>query len=224
MRFPSGASTCRARKPDGLGESRMREIRTSGLMSGMWKRSTVRLLRHRLTKGPATDRPNLTHRATSRLDRFPTAGRHSSGATGSIVPTRSESPSLRQTFGKGSLTIHSSMNGALPVMAGLGVTHPFPFIGRPTADLFFDSIQCRHPFQRFFRDSATHALHTDRGTFVGRVPNTPLQQCCLSHSNISPQPRLRFSVSWRQHRNRYIIAVQFHRAQNILTQRIGQRL
>jgi hypothetical protein len=38
-------------------------------MSGMWKRSMVWLLRHRQTKGPATDRPHLTHRATSRLHR-----------------------------------------------------------------------------------------------------------------------------------------------------------
>jgi hypothetical protein len=27
----------------------------------------VRIVRHRQPKGPATDRPNLTHRATSRL-------------------------------------------------------------------------------------------------------------------------------------------------------------
>jgi hypothetical protein len=48
-------------------ESRMREICTSGSMSGRWKRGTVRLVRHRQTKGPATDRPHLTHRATARL-------------------------------------------------------------------------------------------------------------------------------------------------------------
>jgi hypothetical protein len=45
----------------------MRQTRTSGSMSGMWKRSMVWLVRHRQTKGPATDRPHLHHRATSRL-------------------------------------------------------------------------------------------------------------------------------------------------------------
>src|ERR1700676_3380649 len=34
---------------------------------GMWKRSMVRIVRHRQPKGPATDRPNLTHRAKFRL-------------------------------------------------------------------------------------------------------------------------------------------------------------
>ena len=45
----------------------MREIRTSGSMSGKWKRSMVELVRHRQPKAPETDRPNLNHRATSRL-------------------------------------------------------------------------------------------------------------------------------------------------------------
>jgi hypothetical protein len=45
----------------------MREICMSGSMSGMWKRSMVRIMRHRQPKGPGTDRPDLTHRATSRL-------------------------------------------------------------------------------------------------------------------------------------------------------------
>ena len=36
-------------------------------MSGRWKRSMVALVRHRQTKGPATDRLDLRHRATSRL-------------------------------------------------------------------------------------------------------------------------------------------------------------
>ncbi len=45
----------------------MRENRPSSLMSGEWKRGTVRLVRHRQTKEPATDRPSLNHRATPRL-------------------------------------------------------------------------------------------------------------------------------------------------------------
>jgi hypothetical protein len=48
----------------------MREIRLSGSMSGMWKRSKVNLVRHRQTKGPETDRGHLNHRATSRLYRL----------------------------------------------------------------------------------------------------------------------------------------------------------
>ena len=51
-------------------ESRMREIRLSGSMSGMWKRSRVNLVRHRQTKEPGTDRGDLNHRATFRLYRL----------------------------------------------------------------------------------------------------------------------------------------------------------
>ena len=45
----------------------MREIRPSSSMSGEWKRSMARLVRHRRTKGPDTDRPSLNHRVTPRL-------------------------------------------------------------------------------------------------------------------------------------------------------------
>src|ERR1019366_9782259 len=62
-----GPPVFRVRHRDASSESRVREIRTHGSTSGVWKRGMVRLLRHRQTKGPEIDRLNLNHRATPRL-------------------------------------------------------------------------------------------------------------------------------------------------------------
>src|SRR5215813_2042630 len=43
----------------------------SGSMSGVWKRGRMGLVRHRQTKGSATDRLHLNHRVTPRLHRSP---------------------------------------------------------------------------------------------------------------------------------------------------------
>ena len=75
----------------------MREIRTSGSMSGMWKRSMVRIMRHRRTKGPETDRPDLTHRATSRLYPDPVHSVPQSGILSGLPVIRPE-PNLISEF------------------------------------------------------------------------------------------------------------------------------
>ena len=67
LRLTQGRRAFRGRKYEFLSESPVRENRPPGSMSGEWKRSKVRLLRHRQPKGPATDRPSLNHRVTPRL-------------------------------------------------------------------------------------------------------------------------------------------------------------
>src|SRR5690348_2248884 len=58
--------------------------RSSGSMSGEWKRGTARLVRHRQTKGPGTDRPSLNNRATPRL--YPSGGSDSNGEKTNDLP------------------------------------------------------------------------------------------------------------------------------------------
>ena len=87
----------------------MREICTSGSMSGEWKRSMAELVRHRQTKEPETDRLRLNHRATPRLyldeqrawmSRFPMQARSASERTHRHVPGRRPAfPCLRCGLG-----------------------------------------------------------------------------------------------------------------------------
>ena len=77
----------------------MREICMSGLMSGMWKRSMVRTMRHRQPKGSETAGPGLNYRATSRLDRSPSDRRRSNGSVPATVRVRSEWPPSYLTCG-----------------------------------------------------------------------------------------------------------------------------
>src|SRR5512135_444831 len=58
-------------------------------MSGMWKRSTAKLLRHRQPKGPATDRPSLNHRVTPRLYFLEGDERFHRGSAGPMVARES---------------------------------------------------------------------------------------------------------------------------------------
>ena len=73
----------------------MREMCMSGSTSGMWKRGMAWIVRHRRTKEPATDRPNLNHRVTARLylrreKSLIFSGYDSRPETGSLRPVATE--------------------------------------------------------------------------------------------------------------------------------------